>query len=906
MNPREISENERGSPTTLGSPFAKQAGGRKSAGSDIHITSFEASEYAEHIGNEVQQVKESLYPPSTSKPQQEKVKMLQAMNKYLKDTISKLEEAFDERVKQAVEHKTAVEAEMHRKIKALEEELASKENIIRGLEHNRGESKHDGSSLHALRAVIDRMDQEKAGLEEANRVVEKRNEALAELLAQSPVRSHHGFELPSPVRLDSSRTPRPKSMIVPKGPSSSRTGNYHRPRSLQPSPTRFSARSLSPIANLKLEQNHPYYVAGESEPRKVSASTSLDFVIGGSRSGRSPARGDLRRSSTVSNASTSASAWSLPLPISPSDDKATVKQNKHRRTRRFKSGSTQLRPLLLPTIAAEGNAFQTSNATNLYCSPARREFSALSLDTTTSFLSQQIETPIQPPALPSDWTSETAWRALKGSSEPNLHNFEAIIARRDSQLAALALSPISHERSGSDVYGENFQGRDSQSFVDDTIVEAVATFLNSTGSSAIDEQMFSSLHRGASFEVPDQDETWRDQSSTSSSKWQSSPATLPRLHSTIRNSASPDDGPLRQVSTSSSQELMSEPFFPQSRMYRTRGTSNPVGQRTLTVLVPGDMDDSPIPRKRQRSSDPESCSFVMPTLCVNTAHEAGAHGKHLGEEHIRTTKALTDISTTSRCIESSSRAHRPFEPLHKRAASPAPRTSVTIRTIFGALSRYPCYVQELRRDPVTLARRVIANVWYSKWNILGKLSWWVLGLFLGPGARPDPESKPLQQEDAASLRQLLSVASNPRMVRFDGSDAGYQTTGKASAVEQVIQSPKKQKKKRWFRSLYLWGKFSMTIMLAISGAVINGPEQMLRELGQPIPGKVSSAVHERTAAQERVMNAQEYWTVLNAKDTELIQTSERQDSNKTAAMDISPPITQAADHADRFQVLVLT
>jgi hypothetical protein len=929
MMPRQISWNERRSLDTLSSPLAKQTSGYKNGGSDIQNSTFEASEYIENIENEVQQAKEVMHPPTTGKPLQEKLKMLRAVNKYLKDTISKLEEAFDERVQQAVEHKAAVEADMHRKITALEEELASKENIIRSLEYNRGESKHDGGSLDALRAVIDRMDQEKASLEEANRVVEKRNETLTELLAQSPTRSHHGFELPSPMRLDSRRTPRPKSMMTPKIPSPSRTENCRRPRSLQPSPTRYPARSFSPITTLKLEPNHPCNAAGEINPRKVSHSASLDFVIGESCSVRSPARGGPRRSSITSNASTSASAWSLPLPISPSDDKATVKQNKHRRTRRFNSGSTQLKPLLLPTIAAEGNAFQTSNTTNLYSSPTRREFSEQSLDTTTSFPSQQFGTPIQPPALPSNWVSETAWKALGGSSEPHLQKSEDAIARHDSQLAALALSPISHEMSD-DVY-EDFQERDSQSFVDDTTAEAVTTFLNRAESSAVDEQMLSSLHGEASFEGPDQDRTWRDRSSMLPSKWQSSPTTLTRLHSTTENGVSSDYRPLRQVSADSSQELISEPLFLQSGICGTRGASNPIGRQTLTISVPGDMDDSPIPRKRKRSSDLESCSFVMPTLCVNPAHGASAHDKRLCKKHVYTSKALTDTSRESRSVEPSSRPRSPIETPHKRTASPAPLTSVTIRTIFGTLSRYTCRVRELRRNPIALARRLIANVWYSSWKRLGKLSWWVLGLFLGPGARPeqvsdthstgrgwdkhdgeaiagkicDLESRALQQDGIASLRQPLSVASDPGTVRFDDSVAEYQIARNKplakSAAEQVIQNPKKQKKS-WARSLYLWGKFSVTIMLAISGAVINGPEQMLRDFGEHIPGNISSAVHEQTVAPQRLVNVQEgYWTALDAKDAAVIETSERQDVNKTAVIGVSLPLdaNSASGGSDR-------
>ena len=754
MKPREISGNERRSPIALSSPLAKQERGRRNGGSDIRKTTFEPSEYIEHIENEVQQVKEAMHSPKTDKALQEKLRTLQAVNKYLKDTVSKLEEDFDERVKQAVEHKTAVEVDMHRKIKALEEELAAKENTIRNLEHNIEESKYDGSSLDALRAVIDRMDQEKACLEEANRVVEKRNEALTELLAQSPTRSHHGFELPSPIRLDSRRTPRPESMMMPKMPSSPRMENCCHARSLQPSPTRYSTNYFNPITALKLEQNHPCNAAGETDPRKVFDSASLDFGLGESCSVRSAACGGPGRSSTPSNASTSPSAWSLPLPMSPSDYKATVRQNKHRRTRRFESGSTQLKPLLLSTIASEGNAFQTFSTTNLCSSPTRREFSEQSLDPTTSFLSQQFETPIQAPALPSDWVSETALKAFEASSEPHFQSFE----------------------------------------------EGITKFLNRAEPSAMDEQMFSSLHGAASFEVEDQDGTWRDRSGITLSKWQSSPATVPGLHSTTGNGVSSDYRPLHQVSADSSQGLMPELFSLQSETYRTRGTSNLAAQRAPITSVQGDRDDSPIPRKRQRSSDPESCSFVMPTLCVNPAHEAGAHNKPLSEEHVRTPKALTDTSTKSRRIEPSSRPRSPLETLHKRTASPAPLTSVTVRTILDTLSRYTRCVRILRRDPIALVRRLIANIWHSNWKRLGKLSWWVLGLFLGPGARRKklgdahstgydwerhdeeaiagkicgPESSSLQQEGTPSLRQPLPVASDSAMVGFDDSDAGYQ------------------------------------------------------------------------------------------------------------------------------------
>jgi hypothetical protein len=98
-------------------------------------------------------------------------------------------------------------------------------------------------------------------------------------------------------------------------------------------------------------------------------------------------------------------------------------------------------------------------------------------------------------------------------------------------------------------------------------------------------------------------------------------------------------------------------------------------------------------------------------------------------------------------------------------------------------------------------------------------------------------------------------------------------------------------------------------MLAVGGAVINRPEQMPRDCGEHIPDKSLSAVQEETAGKKRGRNVQEeHRAAQNAKDTALIETSERQDVNKTAVIDISLHRTQivhAADRVDRFQVPVL-
>ena len=876
---REISGNERRRLPPPSSPLARQVRGRKKRGFDLRKTTFEAPEYIEHIESELQQVKEARHSPSTGNPVQEKLKILQAENKQLKEIISELEETFDERVKQAVEHKAAVEVEMRRKIRALEDELVLKENMISCLEHDREESTYDGSSIDALRAMIERLELEIDGLEEANRVVEKRNEALTGLLAQSPTRSHHGFELASPTRHHSRRAPRPKSMVVTKLSSSSpSTEQCQRPQAVQTSPGQSSTGYFSPNTVLKLGNPHPCDTTGEIDVRKVSDSESLDSGLGESCSARSPAPGGSRRSSIASHASASPSAWGLPLLMSPSNEKATVKQSKHRRTRRFESGSTQLKPLLLPTMAAEGNAFQTSYAATLYSSPIRREFSEQSLDPTASFLSQPFETPTQRPALPSKWISERALRALEGSSPSHFESFEDIIAQHDWESARSDSSPAPNEMPNQ-MQEENLQVNDSPSCADDTVLEGdVTAFLNHPESGASDEEMFSSLIGEASLKVPDQNSTWSDEHGLTPLQRQLSSGGLPEPQQSGENGLDLGYTSLRQLSAESSQELMPEPLFLPSVLSRATGSFESLTRRASITLVSCIVDDSPVPRKRQRSSDPDSCSFVMPTLCVNPTHETSGHEKPVPDTHVSPSKESVYTSPKSPS-KPPPRPRSPLERLHKKTASPAPLTSVTIRTIFGTLTRYTTYVREIRRTPIALARRLIANAWHSNWKRLGKLSWWILGLFLGSGARAEQRGiaqgigrdwdqhdgeavaghvcgqgiGAIKQERATS-HEPLRGSSDERAVRFDELDPGSRTAGPKtkpkSARKEVPQNGKKQKTD-WGKSLCLWGKFSIAIMLAVGGAVISGPEEMLRDCAERIPRRSDSMTPEQMAGEHQ-------------------------------------------------------
>ena len=124
-------------------------------------------------------------------------------------------------------------------------------------------------------------------------------------------------------------------------------------------------------------------------------------------------------------------------------------------------------------------------------------------------------------------------------------------------------------------------------------------------------------------------------------------------------------------------------------------------------------------------------------------------------------------------------------------------------------------------------------------------------MFLGPGARRafvhDPENGEwgLEAYDGEGIaeqacdadaqnRQCERVVTQKepeysRRVQFDNRDQGYRTYGTKAQSKPAPKEDSESKKTSWGRSLMLWGKFSIAIMLALGGAVVKGPGEMLRD-----------------------------------------------------------------------------
>ena len=309
-------------------------------------------------------------------------------------------------------------------------------------------------------------------------------------------------------------------------------------------------------------------------------------------------------------------------------------------------------------------------------------------------------------------------------------------------------------------------------------------------------------------------------------------------------------------------------------------------------------DSSPNPRKRRRTSQssPSTASVLLKPLSdISSNMAAGSTGspsalrppdlgtgKATQEPDHRSTEykpevnpiALADrasqtASSSSINEKRLSRARSPFEILQRTSTSSTPLTVVTIRSIYGTLSRYTTYISEFKSDPWALARRVIANAWSSNWKRFGKLSWWVLGIFIpgGQGNYAAVNGWDWDNYDGEAVADRFCTSDSPmtetaktahsepcsspgkRSVRFETHHDRYRTQGSKIPAKSALKGGK-EKQTGLGKSLYLWGKFSLAIMLAVGGAVLKGPAEMLKDCdtrGQvaPSPQKPVLSTHYR-------------------------------------------------------------
>jgi hypothetical protein len=267
----------------------------------------------------------------------------------------------------------------------------------------------------------------------------------------------------------------------------------------------------------------------------------------------------------------------------------------------------------------------------------------------------------------------------------------------------------------------------------------------------------------------------------------------------------------------------------QERRLKEEGRSElmSLGEETAPEAVNMELDDNILEDTNLTADSPkeEPSSFTEFASITNPPETPDSNTIRR-----RRTSSNRDITPMSRA--------RPQTP---PAKSP-PIASLAQTTVFGSISRYTSYVNEIRRNPSALVRRVIVNAWCSNWSRFGRLSWWVLGLFLGPCVREDslhrPQPKPADEEfnwhyysaDASRARRAGSAEegttrpdeSRPKQAKkvtftTDTLGGGRSKVKCNECVESSLG-----------RSLRLWAKFSFALVLAVGVAVKDGPEKLLQ------------------------------------------------------------------------------
>ena len=339
---RKISSpNKENTPPPQSSPIPKQPKGRRKARLNNRSTSFDASRYIEHLESELAALNtrvDALTCPTTTRAHNAKVRNLTNQVRSLRLEISAWETKFDERVADEVAKRSEVEADLRKALRRLEHEKEAKDARIQELE---GEIEY--AQVKA---------KETDSLATTNQDLERRVDTLTQLLAQSPTRQGYQHPLLSLDKCVSiQRTPRPRSMVpkIPSSPILPRRLSLNVPTSATWRSTSFqSADSIPetpeegtpPKATDSLEEDDS---TPQPNPRSrpTSESASLESTSHDSRAISS------RPTSMTSITSSTSAPWTSSQSSHANEDPRFM--NRARRMRRFPSGTSSLKPLILPT-----------------------------------------------------------------------------------------------------------------------------------------------------------------------------------------------------------------------------------------------------------------------------------------------------------------------------------------------------------------------------------------------------------------------------------------------------------------------------------------------------------------------------------------------------------------------------
>lgn len=427
---REGSVNQQSQPP-LNSFLAKQKVRRHTAHANLQSDNIEQSRHIEHLESQLVAAHakiESLTSPKTNKMRSARLRSLAAENRNLRTENATWAGKVEELVEQERSRHADTEIEMRLQVQALEEDVEVKDARI-------AESQWE---LESMRVQV----KDAEGLEEANATLERKIDMLSSLLVNSPDKqaSHSPATSPrkSSVRFSpSKRTYRPGSVL--SRVSTSPTGKRLSLASVSEAAF-WESRSCSTSVVEPLEDAHvsesrneralsPTPSGGMFSPvssKRLSYSDSNEDHTNSSSFGTRTGTSSSRPTSFMSTSSAGAPSWGVPM-LPDGESRFSSRQ---RRMRKFPSGSSTLKPLILP-VASTTNVQSLPASATMYPSIesiASRDVSgSSSAEPSASFMSALADDyqPTTPTVLSREESAqmerERTLNALEGKTRPVSH-----------------------------------------------------------------------------------------------------------------------------------------------------------------------------------------------------------------------------------------------------------------------------------------------------------------------------------------------------------------------------------------------------------------------------------------------------------------------------------------------------
>jgi len=768
-------------------------------------------EYIKHLEKRLEELEGDAHSPSTRRPVKEKLSTANKENERLQKELTSLKERFETEVKRTVEEKIATEVELRRKVRDLEDTLEEKENQIREMQYQHEEKRLDTNVIDALKASIERLEQEKLHMEAINSSMSKRNEVLTTLVANSmsPPKVNTGIDSVSPVR--EKRNARPMSLILPRAPLSPNGLRYNL-SSLIHSPKEYHSTDISPLKLSPLQKDGSHFAL---DPRKSyfaprqEHSSFVDSVL------VSPALPkQVSRRSTMHSETSASSASGYTSTSNVDEHKIPAR----RKPRKFMAGSTQLKPLLLPTLTGEVPLFTSASTIS---SPGFFP------------LTSTLETELDP--------EDTILATQQDYQSP-----DKTVLVEDAPASSNDDNCISEEGPGP---AYNQDGVNAQENREQPLEDSAQSILETTylglGLSLLDQV------KNCDF-PPEIEDRSLSLESLELQPWNRSTESYPSQYS-MQN--------MPIASTPDSLVAMPLPLF---SPVHSRGLRPSMHSKTASESSQHQVN---VMKKRR-------------TPKVELEAQSLAQTYHYHHEDNSSKNALSEIGSSPRNEGAKTNYSSPIHEQPRRMRSSdnftdllrrkdfavKPLAAVTIRSMFKILATCTAAVRETQRDPFALARRVLANAWRMNWKVLGKLSWWVLGLFIQPRSVPKARTAiNWDQYDGETIASRYCCSETAEAQQQEESRSHDNMSGTTAKIESCTSNRQAQgiqtsKGPGLFRSLFLWGKFSTAIMLAIGGAVIKGPSEMMRDMtpdrgnhGQP------STQHSANKKQDPSSSARFRW-----------------------------------------------